>query len=639
MSCCLADDEIDIKEGLAILELGELDPGSYTVSVYYSGDDIFNENTAETTFTVSKVTPEMTVTVTPGNPVSDGSFTLTVNLPDDATGNVIIRFNEVDLLGYIQLANGNSQDFNCLQSGRYSGTARYMPAEDETKYLEKTVEFEFNVSAAAPNMTLTAEDITYGETATVTANLPTDTMWGSVTFYLDGADTGKEVYVSQGKAVCAFSGLNAGEHTVEAVFANDDKYADETKTVTFNVGKATLTITANDQTFDYNGEIQGEGDTAYEDPAEIAEKVTVDGLIPSDTLSSIILDGQAKDIGEHEGAITPSSAVIKNGNGQDVTANYNITYTAGKLTINSVNAPLTINYVYENGTTAADSYTDNIEIFTGYSVTSPVIEGYTPDIAKVEGTMGDEDIGGKTVTVTYSPIEYTATFVDENGETVEEVPYTVETESITEPDVPAKAGYEGKWTAYTLAAADIRIQPEYTPIEYTATFVDENGETVKEEKFTVETEKLDEPAVPEKTNYNGEWEEYTIEAKDLTIKPVYTLAGETVVKTDTESEITTDYKESKRFVFEPEFVPEGATAHVFYNGEDRGEGTSIAVKEPTDDYTVECKVLDKDGNEIASSGEVKVKVKNSFFDRLKWFFNNFWVNILKVFIDGLIAAC
>ena len=115
--------------------------------------------------------------------------------------------------------------------------------------------------------------------------------------------------------------------------------------------------------------------------------------------------------------------------------------------------------------------------------------------------------------------------------------------------------------------------------------------------------------------------------------------GETKVTADCESEITLGYKESKRFAFEPEFVPEGATAHIFYNGEDRGEGTSIEVKEPTDDYTVECKVLDKDGNEIATSGEIKVKVKNSFFDRLKWFFNNFWANILKTFIDALIAAC
>ena len=114
---------------------------------------------------------------------------------------------------------------------------------------------------------------------------------------------------------------------------------------------------------------------------------------------------------------------------------------------------------------------------------------------------------------------------------------------------------------------------------------------------------------------SGEWEEYTLGAEDITIKPVYTLAGETKVTADCENEITLDYKESKAYNFNVEYLPDGATAHVFYNGEDRGEGTSIEVKEPTDDYIVECKVLDKDGKEIASSGEIKVKVKNSFFDR------------------------
>ena len=570
-------DEIVLKDGVAQIELDSLISGNYTVKADYTGDDDFNPGSKETLFTVGKIDPGMTVTVTPQNPASDGTFTLTVNLPDDATGNVIIRFNEVDLLGYIQLANGNSQDFNCLQSGRYSGTAKYMP-DDGSNYKEVTVEFSFNVSAAAPNMTLTAEDITYGETATVTANLPRDTMWGSVTFYLDSADTGKEVYVSQGNAVCTFAGLNAGEHTVEAVFANDDKYADETKTITFNVAQKELTITANDQSYPFNNQMQGEDGTTYTNSADISEKVTVDNPVTGDTLTSIVLTGQAKDIDEYEGKIVPSSAVIKNSGGRDVTTNYNITYTSGKLTITSVNAPLTVNYVYAKGGEAAETHTEDVEIFTGYSVTSPEITGYTPDKATVEGTM--ESLDGVTETVTYTPIEYTATFVDENGETVEAITFTVETESITEP------------------------------------------------------------AVPEKTNYTGKWEEYTLGTADITIKPIYTLGGETTVKAvDTESEITLGYKESKRFAFEPEFIPDGATAHVFYNGEDRGEGTSIEVKEPTDDYTVECKVLDKDGNEIATSGEIKVKVKNSFFDRLKWFFNNFWANILKTFIDALIAAC
>lgn len=102
-----------------------------------------------------------------------------------------------------------------------------------------------------------------------------------------------------------------------------------------------------------------------------------------------------------------------------------------------------------------------------------------------------------------------------------------------------------------------------------------------------------------------------------------THGGKTTVKAvDTESKITTDYKQTKNFKFETENMPEGATAHVYYNGEDQGEGTSISVKEPTDDYTVECKVLDANGKEIASSGKIKVKVKNSFLDKSKWFFNN-----------------
>ena len=116
---------------------------------------------------------------------------------------------------------------------------------------------------------------------------------------------------------------------------------------------------------------------------------------------------------------------------------------------------------------------------------------------------------------------------------------------------------------------------------------------------------------------------------------------ETTVKAvDCESEITTGYKESKCFAFEIENMPEGAAAHIYYNGDDKGEGTSFEVKEPTEDYTVECKVLDADGYEIAASGEIKVKVKNGFFDRLKAFFAELIEKILgKAIIDFLSSVC
>ena len=133
--------------------------------------------------------------------------------------------------------------------------------------------------------------------------------------------------------------------------------------------------------------------------------------------------------------------------------------------------------------------------------------------------MPAEDI---TINGSFTLIEYTARFVNEAGETIKEETFTVKSKSITEPEVPEKAGYTGKWSEYTIGASDMTINPVYTPIEYTATFVDENGEILKEVTFTVETGSLEEPEVPAKEGYDGAWEEYELGAGNITIKPVYT---------------------------------------------------------------------------------------------------------------------
>ena len=60
---------------------------------------------------------------------------------------------------------------------------------------------------------------------------------------------------------------------------------------------------------------------------------------------------------------------------------------------------------------------------------------------------------------------YHVLFVDENGATVYEVPYTIDTVSIDEPEVPAKEGYEGAWEEYKLTSEDITVKPVYEKIE------------------------------------------------------------------------------------------------------------------------------------------------------------------------------
>ncbi len=142
-------------------------------------------------------------------------------------------------------------------------------------------------------------------------------------------------------------------------------------------------------------------------------------------------------------------------------------------------------------------------------------ENFANEITEISvGATGEINLYAK-----WQIIEYTATFMD--GTTiVKEVKFTVETESIDEPAVPNHVGYNGEWEDYTLGTENITIDAVYTAIEYTATFMD--GTTVvKEVKFTVETESIDEPAVPVHVGYNGEWEDYTLGTEDITIDAVY----------------------------------------------------------------------------------------------------------------------
>ena len=63
---------------------------------------------------------------------------------------------------------------------------------------------------------------------------------------------------------------------------------------------------------------------------------------------------------------------------------------------------LTVNYVYENGTTAAESFTQKYYWDDTYSVDSPVIDGYIADKATVSGTMQKANT---EITVTYTKLE------------------------------------------------------------------------------------------------------------------------------------------------------------------------------------------------------------------------------------------
>lgn len=135
--------------------------------------------------------------------------------------------------------------------------------------------------------------------------------------------------------------------------------------------------------------------------------------------------------------------------------------------------------------------------------------------------MKPEDM---VINAQYALKTYYATFMADGVQVGSPVPFTVETQSINEPNVPQKAGYNAKWSSYTLGTEDITINAEYTTITYHAYFYDKNEQQVGSPvEFTVESKSINEPPVPHVDGYDGKWENYQIKAEDLHIHPVYEL--------------------------------------------------------------------------------------------------------------------
>ncbi|MBQ6214025.1 MAG: InlB B-repeat-containing protein [Oscillospiraceae bacterium] len=98
-----------------------------------------------------------------------------------------------------------------------------------------------------------------------------------------------------------------------------------------------LTITANPQTYVYNGSPQGEdGATPYTSAEDIASKVTVDGLLEGDSLSSVTLNGQETNAGTYPGKLVASAATMNENKGY-----YSIQYVPGTLEITKATVTVT----------------------------------------------------------------------------------------------------------------------------------------------------------------------------------------------------------------------------------------------------------------------------------------------------------
>ena len=170
-----------------------------------------------------------------------------------------------------------------------------------------------------------------------------------------------------------------------------------------------------------------------------------------------------------------------------------------------------VHYVYADGKQALPDATQSVIAGMPYLITSPTIEGYTPDKAIISGTC--EDGKGAEFTVTYTKVDtYTLTvkYEVEGGQKVLPT-HTEQVKAGAEYNVksPELFGYTPEWESVsgTMPASDKTVTVKYTPTEYkwTIKYVDENDKELHKlfvQPYTINTVKgLTPPDIPDVEGY------------------------------------------------------------------------------------------------------------------------------------------
>jgi hypothetical protein len=203
---------------------------------------------------------------------------------------------------------------------------------------------------------------------------------------------------------------------------------------------------------------------------------------------------------------------------------YTVAKSGSAIGIYALTHTLTINYVYADGTTAAETHVGQIPEGVDYTVESPEIEGYNVDQATVSGAMGTADV---TVTVTYTPASHTVTFKDWDG-TVLKTETVAHGEHATAPNAPTREGYIfTHWDPNpetTEITENLIITAQYTREGFfIVTFKDWNGRVLK----TEEVERGHDATAPEEApsrtgfTFNGWDKDFTNVQSDLVVYATY----------------------------------------------------------------------------------------------------------------------
>lgn len=242
-----------------------------------------------------------------------------------------------------------------------------------TLYADATITAKYVVKAS-----VTADDksMTYGEEVpelTYTPDVPDGYTLTTPTLSLGdyNAETGTRAIILSNAWVADGNGTALDAAQLELTVNNG----------TLTVAKRNITISAKPVTSEYTGSAVDATDS----------EITSGSLVEGDTVKSVEYTGGPVNVGT--GTSTPSAAVIVDANGNDVTANYNITYSGAEVTVSKYSGEVVITAKDATKPYDGSALTASNDVTVSGLLGSDTVDATVSGEATVPGKDGTAKIG------------------------------------------------------------------------------------------------------------------------------------------------------------------------------------------------------------------------------------------------------
>ena len=214
---------VTVVNGTASVSLDNLTPGDHNISVSYSGDSKYSSASAKNVLCVA---PDFEI---PENITTGDNDTVSIALPEDATGNLTVSVDGVETV--VPVVNGTaSVSLGALDSGDHNISVSY---SGDDKYPAYSKSVTSNVEKAKPAVTVSVPaDAQEGNAVPITISLPSD---ATGTVFVDVNGNGYYASLTNGVATISVAGLSGGSKDVTYRFTGDAKYAEVNGTASIYV--------------------------------------------------------------------------------------------------------------------------------------------------------------------------------------------------------------------------------------------------------------------------------------------------------------------------------------------------------------------------------------------------------------------